>query len=123
MVEGGPSAVYLYKLLPPRPSFASDMSSDEATIMQRHAAYWSAQLERGTVVAFGPVREPTGTWGAGIVEARDAAHAEALAREDPAVQSGMCTFELHPMPRAVVRPFFTPGPGASDPPARRPASL
>ena len=37
---------FLYRLQPPRPTFAQDMSSAEANVMQRHVAYWQDLLNR-----------------------------------------------------------------------------
>jgi uncharacterized protein YciI len=93
---------YCYKLLPPRPSFATDMSAAEADVMAQHAAFWFDQLERGRVVVFGPVADPSGVWGLGVIDAADDAAARALVLDDPAIRSGLGKFELHPMD-AVVR--------------------
>jgi hypothetical protein len=34
------AVAFLYRLMPPRPTFAQDMSSAEADVMRRHVAYW-----------------------------------------------------------------------------------
>jgi uncharacterized protein YciI len=94
---------FLYKLIPPRPTFDTDMSDTEAAIMGQHMAYWQDLLERGRVVVFGPVSDPVGTWGLGVVEAETEDDARALGVDDPAVASGMATFEVYSMPMAVVR--------------------
>lgn len=98
------SNCFAYKLVPPRPSFAADMSEAEAAIMGEHSVYWQGLLDRGTVVAVGPVADPAGTWGLAVVEARTADDVRALGAADPAVTSGMSTFEVYPMPGAIVRP-------------------
>jgi hypothetical protein len=49
---------FLYRLLPPRPTFAQDMNSAEADVMQRHVAYWQDLLNRDVALAFGPVLDP-----------------------------------------------------------------
>ena len=95
---------YLYKLLPPRPDFAFTMSPDEAAVMQAHGEYWDGLLARGTAVVFGPVAEPSGAWGLGVLEVDDPADAERVREADPAVTSGRLTAELHPMVSAFVRP-------------------
>ena len=94
---------YLYKLIPPRPTFAADMSDVEAAVMAEHATYWSALVAAGRVVAFGPVLDPMGVWGLAIVEADDEAAVHRMGTEDPAVTSKMATFDVYPMPSAVVR--------------------
>ena len=97
------SGCFLYKLIPPRPTFAVDMSQTEAGIMAQHVEYWGGLTDRGTAVAFGPVADPAGAWGLAIVEAVSEEAVRTLGLEDPAVTSGMSTFEVYPMPDALVR--------------------
>jgi len=94
---------FAYKLIPPRPTFAADMSAAERAVMQAHVGYWRGLLAEGRVVAFGPVLDPAGAWGLGVVEAATEADARALGADDPAVTSGIARFEVYPMPGAVVR--------------------
>ncbi|HEV2377782.1 MAG TPA: YciI family protein [Streptosporangiaceae bacterium] len=95
---------YLYKLIPPRPSFATDMTTAEQAVMTDHVAYWTRQRDLGFAVGFGPVADPAGSWGVAIVEAEDEQAVEKLRADDPAVRSGLATTEIYPMPAAVVRP-------------------
>jgi uncharacterized protein len=53
---------FLYRLQPPRPTFAQDMSEAEAAVMERHIAYWQDLLTRGAALAFGPVLDPDDPW-------------------------------------------------------------
>jgi len=93
----------LCRLIPPRPTFAHDMTDAEAKIMQAHAAYWQELAERGTAVVFGPVADPNGVWGLGIVQVEDETDLQALTSNDPAVTSGIGTrYEILPMVRAVI---------------------
>ncbi len=94
---------YLYKLTPPRPSFAMDMTEAEHAVMGEHVAYWTRQRDAGHAVAFGPVADPAGSWGVAIIETESGEQAARLRAGDPAVQAGM-TAEIYPMPAAVVRP-------------------
>ena len=94
---------YLYKLIPPRPTFPVDMSETEARIMAQHVEYWGRLTDRGTAIAFGPVADPAGSWGLAIVEAVSENDVRELGLEDPAVTSGMSTFEVYSMPDALVR--------------------
>ena len=95
---------YLYKLVPPRPSFDTDMSDEERTIMGAHIRYWSELAQQGTAVVFGPVSgDPAGSWGLAITEADDVAQVRGLGASDPAISSGMATFEVYEMPRAMLR--------------------
>ncbi len=95
---------FLYKLLAPRPDFAFTMTPEEAAVMQEHGAYWDGLLAEGTAVVFGPVVEPTGAWGLGVLEVDDPAAAERVREGDPAVLSGRLTAELHPMVSGTARP-------------------
>jgi uncharacterized protein YciI len=96
---------FLCRLIPPRPNFASTMSPDERTVMQNHAAYWVGQLQQGVAIVFGPVADPKGDWGVGIVAASDQAAVEAMRDADPAILSGRgFRYEILPMLRLVMRP-------------------
>ena len=88
---------FLYRLLPPRPTFAQDMSPDEATVMERHGAYWQDLVNRDVAVAFGPVLDPAGSWGLGLLDIDDEGAVRDIGAGDPAVQTGTCTYEAVPM--------------------------
>ena len=94
---------YLYKLTPPRRTFPDDMTSTEASVMQEHVAYWQGLIERGSVLAVGPVADPAGTYGIAIVAADDEDQVREIGRSDPAVVRGVGTFDVFAMPAAVVR--------------------
>jgi len=74
----------------------------ERKVMQEHAIYWKGLVDRGIAIVFGPVLDPTGTWGVAIVEVADEPAARALGTNDPAIKAGL-TFEVFPMPGAIVR--------------------
>jgi uncharacterized protein YciI len=98
---------YFCKLYGPRPTFAQDMSETEAQAMQRHAAYWRACMEKGGLVAFGPVDDPAGRYGMLVLEVEDEAAARSLLDHDPVVEAKLgFRFEMHPMPRGAVHPRF-----------------
>jgi uncharacterized protein YciI len=94
---------FVFRLIPPRPGFAFDMSPDERAIMMEHVGYWSGLNEQGKVVAYGPVNDPLGSYGIGIILAESHIEAEAIRDADPAVQSphGFRT-EIAPMLRLVT---------------------
>ena len=95
---------FFCKLTPPRPTFAADMSEGERNVMREHAAYWKSSMDEGRVVVFGPVDDPNGTYGMGIIEAGDTADAIRFMSNDPAIKSGLgFTYNVHPMPRALSR--------------------
>lgn len=72
---------FVYESIPPRPTFDSDMTEAEA----------------------GPVADLAGTWGLAVVEADTEADVRALGERDPAITSGIATFEVCAMPMAIVR--------------------
>ena len=75
--------------------------------MREHATYWRACMAEGKVVAFGPVADPAGTYGIGIIQVQDEVEARDFLANDPAIraQLGLC-YELHPMPQGVIHPRF-----------------
>ena len=95
---------FLYRLIPPRPSFARDMTEAEATIMQEHFAYWLGLLEQRKVVVVGPVLDPKGhtEWLSSKLKTKR--WRRALLKNDPAITSKAgFSFELHSMIDAKVR--------------------
>ena len=46
---------FVFRLIAPRPTFATDMTDEEREIMGRHAAHWQPYLDAGQMVIFGPV--------------------------------------------------------------------
>ncbi len=98
------SGYFVYRLIPPRPTFAQDMDDHERSIMGRHVEYWQKLLSEGRVLLFGPVLDRTGSWGLGVFEAQSEDEARAIVDSDPAIKSGMARAELGPMVQAVLRP-------------------
>lgn len=96
---------FLYKLTPPRPTFPGDMTPAEGNLMREHVAYWAGHMKEGRVMAFGPVADPKGSYGIGIIQLEDGEDAQALAAADPVIAANVgFGFEVHPMPRLVVAP-------------------
>jgi uncharacterized protein YciI len=73
------------------------MTEPERAAMGKHADYLRGLLANGTGVAFGPVFDPTGVFGMGIVEAADETAVRALTDKDPAVLAGVGRYEIYPM--------------------------
>ena len=90
---------YFLKLNPRRPTFAQDMTDEERAIMQQHVAYWSVWMEKGHVVVFGPVLDPKGVYGMGVIEVENEEQLQELTTNDPAARIN--TYEYWPM-RAVT---------------------
>lgn len=94
---------FLYRLNSPRPTFPADITPAEGALMRQHAAYWARLMEKGQVVAFGPVADPKGAYGIAILRLEEGEDAATLGANDPAVLADIgFGFELHPMPRLVV---------------------
>jgi uncharacterized protein YciI len=95
---------YLCRLLPPRATFMQDMSASEAEIMKQHVAYWRDLLQRGHAIVFGPVADPKGGWGMGVIRASGEEEMNAFRDADPAVRSQLgFRYEILPMPKVMVR--------------------
>jgi uncharacterized protein len=94
---------FALKLIPPRTTFDRDMTEAERAIMRRHVGYWSDLLKRRIAIVFGPVTDPSGSWGLAVVEGQTVEDVRALCVNDPAVTSGLATVDVFPMPNAIVR--------------------
>ena len=98
----GDEQFFLLRLIAPRPTFAQDMTADERAVMQEHGKYLAGRLAAGEVLAFGPVLDPAGAWGMGIVRAKDADAARAVTAVDPVITSNRgFRYEIVPIARLV----------------------
>jgi len=98
-----PMMGFVFRLIPPRPSFGIDMTPEERATMMEHVAYWSDLSARGKVLAFGPVADPASPYGIGIIVAEGHEEAEAIRDGDPAVRSAHgFRGEVAPMLRLVT---------------------
>ena len=95
---------FVFRLIAPRPNFALEMTDEERTVMERHAAHWQRLIDSGQMVIFGPVLDTTGSWGLGVVEADDEDELRAFAAQDPAVTTGTARVELGKLLAGFVRP-------------------
>jgi uncharacterized protein YndB with AHSA1/START domain len=80
-----PSRWYLLRLIAPRPTFAQDMTAEERALMGEHGKYWGRKLGEGVVLAYGPVMDPAGAWGLGLVNAKDEAELRGFENGDPVI--------------------------------------
>lgn len=95
---------FLCRLIPPRPSFPFDMNEAERATMMEHVGYWTQLMQAGTAIVFGPVADPKGPWGLGVIRAKDETAVRALEAGDPVIRSIQgFSYEILPMLRAVVR--------------------
>jgi len=95
---------FAFRLIASRPDFAMTMTESERNIMKEHIAYWKPLSEAGTMLVFGPVMDPSGVYGLGIIAASDINEAEELVKADPAL--AISSYELHQI-MAVVSPKFS----------------
>jgi len=58
-------------------------------------------LDQGSVIVYGPVMDPKGGYGIGVVEVESEEHLRILTSNDPAVKIN--TYEMFPM-RAITPP-------------------
>jgi hypothetical protein len=86
---------YVLKLVAPRPTFAQDMSAEERATMQKHVIYWTDLMNKGFVLAFGPVIDPKGVYGLGIIGADSQKQVGEFIANDPA--NGLNKYEFYPM--------------------------
>ena len=92
-----PKKHFVLKLIPPRPTFAEDMTEKERDIMKQHATYWKDKADHGIAVVYGPVLDPKGMYGLGIIEVDNEDQARTYAADDPAVKSGLNKVGINPM--------------------------
>jgi uncharacterized protein len=78
------------------------MDPAEAEVMDRHFAYWHDLMASEVAVAYGPVLDPQGTWGLGLLALDDESAAREVVEGDPAVESR--TFSPELLPIDLVRP-------------------
>lgn len=94
---------YVCRLLAPRPTFVTDMTPEERQAMEAHAAYWREHLRQGVAVVFGPVADPKGPWGLGVIRVKSEEQMRKLVEHDPAVLARIgASYEVLPMLNAVV---------------------
>ena len=94
---------FLYKLIPPRPPFPTDMTPTEARLMQGHSAYWRDLMNKGLVVVFGPVSDPRGTYGIAVVQLEDDTDPNVLGANDPTIKANAgFRFEIYSMPQVAL---------------------
>ncbi|MGQ9351593.1 YciI family protein [Mycolicibacterium gilvum] len=86
--------LFLFRLIPPRADFAQTMTDIEEHTMGLHTTYWQDLLAAGRVVVYGPVADPEGVWGLGVLRVADRAEALAIAEADPSIIAGVNTFEV-----------------------------
>lgn len=86
---------FALKLLPCRPDFAQTMTENEKAIMQQHVAHWKEYMDKGIVLVFGPVFDPRGAYGLGILAVDHEEQVNEFIDKDPAAKIN--SYEFYPM--------------------------
>jgi uncharacterized protein len=94
---------YFFKLIPPRATFPSDITPEEARLMEEHSRYFDKQFAAGMILVSGPVMAPGGAYGMAVLEADSEDEARQFGEGDPSVRAGMNRFEIYPMHVAAAR--------------------
>ncbi len=95
---------YVIKLKAARENFMATMTAEEMQVMQTHAGYWKGLLDQGKTIVFGPVADPAGSYGLGVVAVEDEAELKAIEAADPAIEAKIgLSYYVAPMVRAVYR--------------------
>ena len=76
------------------------MTADERAIMMQHIAYWTELMNKGKVAIFGPVADPVGVYGMGVVEAENEEELMDFMENDPS--ASINRYEHYLMLRAVL---------------------
>jgi len=87
------------KLISPRPTFPYDMSDDEKLLMKQHSDFWKVLMANKKAIVVGPVLDPKGPYGFGIVIADSEEEACLLLKDDPAQR--ISKFEIYQMLAAI----------------------
>jgi len=94
---------YFMKLHSPRPTFPGDITPEERQMMMEHGSYWMEQIKKGKALVIGPVADPNGAFGVGVLRVDDPSELDALMANDPAIRANVgFRSEVHPMPRVLL---------------------
>jgi uncharacterized protein YciI len=101
---------YFFRIVPPRAMSLPHMPPHELAVIDEHVTYWAGLMERGHVLAFGPVADETGNYGVGVIRAETPEQARAIADGDPAVTSPVLSFATSVTPMHTVMSPLVPPP-------------
>jgi uncharacterized protein YciI len=90
-----PKKYFAVRLLSRRPTFPADITPEERVVMKQHAGYWTDLMNQGKVLTFGPVLDPKGAYGLGIITVDSEEEIPAMLDNDPATV--LTTYECYPM--------------------------
>ena len=87
-------STFIGLLRPTRPGFVEQMLPEEEAAMQAHAAYLDRLLSETTFFLIGPCLDRA--FGLSIFEAESEDSARQIMAQDPTVERGVMTAEVHP---------------------------
>ena len=88
---------------------ATPRRRSQAAIMQAHVAYCGKLLQAGKAIVFGPVADPLGVWGLGVLQLPDDADPQAIVADDPVMKANVgFTYQVMPMLQAATRENCAP---------------
>ena len=88
---------YLCKYIPPRTDFLATMTAEESKWMKQHGDFLNNLLDKGLIVAHGPVMDPSGGYGVSLYQISDDQDIATITSEDPIVKNGAGRYEHYPM--------------------------
>jgi uncharacterized protein YciI len=94
---------WFVRLIPPRATFANDMTETELALMNAHFVYWKDMFEKGVCLFGGPVFDPKGVYGILAIQAATEDEARAIASADPSVKGGVNHIEVAEMRIAFLQ--------------------
>jgi uncharacterized protein YciI len=94
---------WFVRLIPPRTTFANDMTETELPLMNAHFVYWKGMFDKGVCLFGGPVLDPKGVYAVMVIQAATEDEARAIASADPSVKGGLNRIELAEMRIALLQ--------------------
>ena len=80
------------------------MTIDEGHMMQNHLKYWKPYVDRGVSIVLGPVIDPNGVWGMGVMKVDSESELQELLAKDPVILANRgFRYEILPMANALYR--------------------
>lgn len=107
--QAPPTKQFLLQIEPVRGDFAlSNVTAEELPVLQAHGAYLRELLASGKLVSAGQAFQPRHLYGLIVVEAPDAAAAQAILDADPAVKNKVFRGEVIPYRTVIQRQPVAP---------------
>lgn len=107
--QAPPTRQFLLQIEPVRGDFAlSNVTAEELPVLQAHGAYLRELLASGKLVSAGQAFQPRHLYGLIVVEAPDAAAAQAILDADPAVKNKVFRGEVIPYRTVIQRQPVAP---------------